>query len=103
MKHSVIRYQFKVGSEEAWHKQVADFIAALDSDPDLKGRISYRCMKEKNSPGYYHLAAGVDDDAIKALQGKEFFKHYQAETRRVGGGEVQVTNLEIVAETKFRA
>lgn len=102
MKRSLIRYQFKVGTEEAWHQQVAEFIAALDTDPDLKGKVSYRCIKEKNGTGYYHLAAALDDATVAALQGKEFFKRYQAETRRVGGGEVQVVGLEVVAETKFR-
>ena len=101
MKRSMIRYQFKVGPQEAWHQQVTEFIAALDSDPDLKGKISYRCIKERNGTGYYHLAGAVDDAAVAALQGKEFFKRYQAETKRVGGGEVQVLGLELVAETKF--
>ena len=103
MKRSMIRYQFKVGDREAWHKQVAEFIAALDTDPDLKGKVAYRCLKERNGASYYHLAAAVDDDAVATLQGKEFFKRYQAETRRVGGGEVQVVALDVVAETAFRA
>ena len=101
MKRSMIKYQFKVGTEDAWHQHVAEFIAALDTDPDLKGKISYRCIKERNGTGYYHLAGAVDDAAVAALQGKEFFKRYQAETKRVGGGEVQVLGLELVAETKF--
>ena len=103
MKLSLIKYQFKVGTKEAWHQQVAEFIAALDNDPNLKGKVSYRCLKERNGPGYYHLAAAVDDAAVAALQKKEFFKRYQAETKRTGGGEVQVVGLELVAETKFRA
>jgi hypothetical protein len=102
MKRSMIKYQFKVGTEEAWQQHVAEFIAALDTDPDLKGKISYRCIKERNGTGYYHLAGTVDDAAVAALQGKKFFKRYQAETKRVGGGEVQVLGLELVAETKFR-
>ena len=102
MKLSLIRYQFKVGEEAAWQRQVAEFIAMLDSDPDLKGKISYRCIKERDGNSYYHLAGAVDDAAVAALQGKDFFKRYQAETRRVGGGEVKVVALEVVAETKFR-
>ena len=103
MNRSLIRYHFKEGTREAWHKRVAEFIAALDNDPDLKGRVSYRCLKEKNGDGYYHLAAAVDEAAVKALQGKPFFRQYQEETRRVGGGEVEVLGLELVAETVFKA
>ena len=102
MKRSVIAYVFKVGSRDEWHSKVAAFIAALDSEPDLKGRIAYRCLKERDSDRYYHLASAVDDEAVRALQAKPFFREYQAETRRVGGGEVQVIGLDEIAGTKFR-
>ena len=102
MNRSLIKYQFKEGTREAWHRRVAEFIAALDNDPELKGRVSYRCLRERNGDGYYHLATAVDDAAVKALQSKPFFREYQAETRRVGGGEVQVVGLELVAATVFR-
>ncbi len=101
MKHFLIKYQFKNGSPEAWRQHIAQFISGLDSDPDLRGRISYRCMKEKNGAGYYHLAAAADDDAIKALQSKEFFKRYTEETKSVAGGEVEVVALEMIAGTAF--
>lgn len=102
MKHFMIKYQFKSGTAEAWHREIVQFITNLDNDPELKGKIAYQCMKEREGPGYYHLAAAADD-AANVLQGKEFFKHYAAATRLVGGGEVQVVPLELVAETAFRA
>ncbi len=103
MKTFLIKYEFKEGSPDAWHEAIGRFIAALDNDPDLKGRISYRCMKEKNGPGYYHLATPVDDVAATMLQTKDFFRPYTEETRRVGGGVVEVVPLEVIAETNFRA
>ena len=36
MKHFLIKYTRTNGSEEDWHRDIAAFIAALDSDPDLK-------------------------------------------------------------------
>jgi hypothetical protein len=102
MKRSLITYVFKVGPRDEWHHKVAAFIAALDSEPDLKGRIAYRCIKERDGDRYYHLASAVDDDAVKTLQTKPFFREYQAETRRVAGGEVQVLGLEEIAGTQFR-
>ena len=103
MKTFLIKYQFKDGSPEAWHQEVVRFIAALDSDPELKGRISYRCMKERNGPGYYHLATPVDDEAVAALQRKAYFRRYTEETKRVAGGVVEVVPLEVIAETTYRA
>ena len=103
MKTFLIKYQFMDGSPEAWHQEIVRFIAALDSDPELKGRISYRCMRERNGLGYYHLATAVDDEAIAALQRKAFFRPYTEETKRVAGGVVEVVPLEVIAETTYRA
>jgi hypothetical protein len=102
MKQFLIKYQFKDGSPEVWRQHIARFIAALESDPELKGKISYRCMKDRDGPQYYHLAEVSGDETVRALQAKDFFKFYAEETRRVAGGEVQVTPLEIIAETAHR-
>ena len=100
MKYSLIKYRFQNGSQEAWHRVIAEFIAALDSDPALQGKITYRCMKSRNGPEYFHLAAAADDQAIKTLQERPFFARYKEKTRLAGGGSVDVLPLEIVAETK---
>jgi hypothetical protein len=100
MKHFMIKYRFANGTREDWHRAIAGFIAGIDGNPALKGKISYRCMKLRDSDDYIHLAAAADDEAIKALQSQDFFRHYNEETRRVAaGGEVQVVPLEIIAET----
>jgi hypothetical protein len=100
MKHFMIRYRFQGGSEPEWHEDIERFIAALDNDPVLHGRITYRCMKIRDGSDYFHLAAAADDQAIKALQEKDFFKHYTERTRLVSGGSVEVVPLVVIAETK---
>lgn len=102
MKHFLITYTRTNGSEEAWHRDIAAFISDLEGDPDLKGKIVYRCMKVRDDTSYYHLAAAADEQAIKALQQREFFKRYTEKTRLVAGGEVSVSPLEIIAETTLR-
>ena len=99
MKYSIIKYQFANGSPDDWHREVISFIAALDSDLELKGRISYRCMKNRDDAGYTHLAAAADDAAVKTLQSRDFFRHYQEKTRQIAGGHVTVTPVELIAET----
>ena len=99
MKHSMIKYQLTNGTAEEWHREIDRFIAALNNDPELKGRISYRCMKNRDDSGYTHLAAAADDAAVKTLQARDFFKHYTEKTRQVAGGEVTVTPIELIAET----
>jgi hypothetical protein len=84
-----------------WRDEIERFIAALEADQALKGPIAYRCMKAENGSGEYHLAATADD-AAKALQQRDFFKLYTAETKRASGGMVEARPLTIVAETSTR-
>src|SRR5271155_1152745 len=103
MKQFLIKYRLQNVTPEAWHREVADFIAALDSDPALQGKISYRCMKSRDGSDYFHLATVVDDEAAKALQTRAFFTSYKEKTSRAGGGSLEVLPLELVAETKRKA
>ena len=94
MKHFLITYTRTNGSEEAWHRDIAAFISDLEGDPDLKGKIVYRCMKVRDDTSYYHLAAAADEQAIKALQQREFFKRYTEKTRqRWKALTIQTSNL----------
>ena len=100
MKYSMIKYQFANGTKDDWHREVARFIAAIEGDAELKGRILYRCMKNRDDSSYFHLAAAADDAAVKTLQSRDFFRAYQARTREVAAnGNVTVTPIEVVAET----
>jgi hypothetical protein len=100
MKHFLIKYRFKHGSRAEWHQDIARFISALETDPDLTGKISYRSMKIKDSDDYYHLASAEDEHAVKALGERDFFSNYTKRTEAVADGEVEVLPLEIIAETK---
>jgi hypothetical protein len=99
MKHFIIKYQFANGATEEWHREISRFIAALNDDPELKGKIIYRVMKNRDDSSYFHLAAATDEQAVKTLQSRDFFKHYTEKTRQVAGGEVTVTPIEVIAET----
>jgi len=99
VKHFVIKYTFTNGQAEDWHREIEKFIAAIEADPELKRRISYRCMKNRDDQSYFHLAAAADDAAVKTLQSRDFFKAYTEKTRQVAGGEVTVTPIELIAET----
>ena len=102
MKYFMIKYQLAEGATEEWHREIDRFIAALNGDPELNGKISYRCMKNRDDSSYWHLAAAADEQAVKTLQQRDFFKHYTEKTRQVAGGEVVVTPIELIAETAYR-
>jgi len=99
MKHFMIKYEFRNGTTEAWHQEIGRFIKAIDGDPELKGRIGYRVLKNRDDNNYFHLASVTDEAAQKTLQSRDFFKHYTEMTRKVGGGEVTVTPIEVIDQT----
>jgi len=103
VKYNLIRYRHTNGPTEDWHQEIARFVAALDADPDLSGRISYRAMKGRDGYDYYHLAVAADDEAAKTLADKDFFTRYTERVDLISGGTVEVLPLEVVAETAFRA
>jgi hypothetical protein len=102
MKRFVITYTHRPesGSVEEWHQRVQGFISALDGDPELRGRINYRCLKVKDRADYFHFVEALDDEVPDVLATRAWFKAYTAETKRVSGGEVQVLSVETIAETK---
>lgn len=99
MKHFMIKYDFKQGDQASWHQEIDRFIAAITDDPELKGRIGYRCMKNLGDNGYVHLASVADDATQKALQSRDFFKRYSETLRKVAGGEVTVTPVDMIGGT----
>lgn len=99
MKQFLIKYVRRNATAEEWHRDIGQFIANLDNDPALAGKISYRCLKVLDRDEYYHFAKPADDQAVKALQERDFFKRYTEKTKLVSGGSVEVLPLEIVAET----
>ena len=99
MKQFLIKYRHTNGTTEDWHKEIATFIASIDGDPALKGKVGYRCMRGKDSADYYHIATVFDDRGRVALQERPFFKHYTEKTRAISGGTVEVVPLETIAAT----
>jgi hypothetical protein len=102
VKYFLIEYHFKEGSVEEYHKDIELFISELDADPELRGRISYRCLKGVKDSAYHHLACVPDEQTLKIMQERDFFKRYSARVKAVAGGEVTVSPLELIAETQER-
>jgi hypothetical protein len=82
MKRFLIKYRRQNTPQDAWHRDIAEFIAALDADPALQGKISYCCMKSRDGADYYHLATAADEQAVKALQQHPSFSRYTEKTGR---------------------
>ncbi len=99
MKQFLIRYRHQNGSKDDWHKEIAAFIAGIEGDPAIKGKVGYRCLKARDGQDYFHIATVRDDAGRLALQDRPWFKQYTERTRAISGGTVEVVPLEVVAET----
>ena len=99
MKHFMIKYQFANGTTEDWHREIGRFIKALDNDPELKGRIIYRCLKNRDDASYFHLAASTDEPRSRRCSRAISSSTIRRRRGKVAGGEVMVTPIELIAET----
>jgi hypothetical protein len=101
MVYSLIRYTIIEPSEE-WEREVLAFIRAIDCDTSLRGRVSYRCLKETDGLSFCHVAAAVDDAAVEDLKQKPFFKQYSARLRAVAKAGPHFTKLQVVGGTEVQ-
>lgn len=99
MKHFLIKYSLKSGTEDQRKQEMVAFIAAMEKDPAVAGKIAYRCAKVRGTSDYFHVVA-AEDDAVAALQSQDYFKRYTDQTKIAAGGGVEVIPLEVLAETK---
>ena len=82
MKSVFIKYHFKEGSRDEWHREITRFVEAIDSDAELRGKITYRAMKAEGDD-YYHVATAVDQAASDLLAERDYFKRYTARAGEV--------------------
>src|SRR5262249_16480130 len=99
MKQFLIKYRQTNGTTEDWHKEIAKFIAGIEGDPAIQGKVGYRCMKARDGQDYFHIATVLDDSAPFALQNPASFKTYTENTGEISGGTVEVVPLETSAAT----
>ena len=78
------------------------FIEAIDLDPSLRGRISYRSFKGADGVSFYHMTAAEDAGAIAELREKPFFKQYAARMREVAQGGPEFTQMQLIGGTKIQ-
>ena len=64
--------------------------------------ITYTFRLDPSEVDAWHarIAEAENDEAIQSLVQQDFFKAYTEETKRVGGGHVDVSPLETIAETR---
>jgi hypothetical protein len=96
--YSLIEYRIKEPSK-TWESEVVPFIEAIDGDPSLRGRISYRCLKQQDGVSFCHFAAASDESAVEELKRKPFFKPYSERLRAVAESGPKFTKVAVIGGT----
>ncbi|MBV8392516.1 MAG: hypothetical protein JOY81_04975 [Alphaproteobacteria bacterium] len=99
MKQFLIRYRRTEAPPDEWHREISAFIAGIEADPAIRGKVDYRCMKARDGADYFHIATVHDDAGRVALQDRPWFKRYTERTREISGGTIEVLPLETIAAT----
>ena len=82
----LIQYDYD-GDEGEWMAACEAFVSAIDADPRLKGKFSYRINKSADGVGRVHVGSWDTEETVKHLQSQDFFKAFAAkvETRTLQG------------------
>ena len=104
MKQFLIRYRRGGTDAETWHRDVAAFIAALDGDAELSGKISRIAACASPTATIICISPRRQTrPPSRRCNPRDYFKRYNERTRQVAAdGKVEVLKLDVVAETKNR-
>ena len=93
-----IRYEFS-GDEDKWEAAIRGFIAAIDADPEVSGRFTYRVNKAKEGNMRVHWGSWDRPETVATLQSRDYFKSFAAELQAMAGESLSAVPLTEWAQT----
>jgi hypothetical protein len=87
-----IVYEYS-GDEAAWKKATSDFIAAIDSDKEIAGRLHYRVNKARDGNRRVHWGWWDSPETVAKMQSRDYFKTFSAKVREMAGGTLSSTQI----------
>ncbi len=79
-----ILYEYS-GDEAVWQKTIADFIAAIDTDAEVAGRLHYRVNKAREGNRRVHWGWWDKPETVAKMQSRDYFKTFSAKLREMAG------------------
>ncbi len=95
----LIQYDYD-GDEAPWLAAIEAFVTAIDADPDLRRKFSYRVATAADGVGRVHVGRWDSEATLAHLQSQEFFKQFAGKIGEFSGGGPNATRLQLAAETK---
>ncbi|MBT7664936.1 MAG: hypothetical protein HN608_08420, partial [Rhodospirillaceae bacterium] len=94
----LIQYDYD-GDEGPWLAAAEEFVAAIDADPALHGKFSYRVNVAPDGVGRVHVGEWDSEETLSHLQSQDFFKTFAAKIGEFSGSGPNATRLSLAAET----
>ena len=83
--HGITIFYDYDGEEAAWEQATSNFIAAIDQDPELAGRLHYRVNRAREGGRRVHWGWWDDPEIVPILQSRDYFKEFTARVREMAG------------------
>ena len=98
MQGIIVRYRYS-GDEPAWQAVVDDFVGAVSSDPEVRGRFRYTVTVAADGETRTHVGRWDSDETLKTVQSRPYFKAFSEAVQRFAGDLLQSTRMRIAAST----
>ena len=98
MRSITISYKFG-GPEGEWRKMVGDFIAAIDGDPEVAGKITYQVATADDRETRIHWGRWDNQDTLRTMQSRDYFKTFAERLRELTGGQQNVMASDVILKT----
>lgn len=80
MRGITITYTYS-GDEAVWQNAISDFIAAIDSDPEIVGKFTYQVATADDKETRIHWGRWDSDATLSHLQAQDYFKIFAAKVK----------------------
>ena len=98
MNGIVIRYRYS-GDEAEWEKATGDFVAAVEADGELNGGFMYIVSKARESDNRTHIGRWRDEETLKLMQSREYFKTFAALLKQMAGDTLKAEGMTVATMT----
>ncbi|AZV76628.1 hypothetical protein EBB79_01095 [Parasedimentitalea marina] len=98
MRGITITYKYN-GNEEDWQTAVSDFIAAIDSDPEVVGKFTYQVATADDDETRFHWGRWDSAETLAHVQSQKYFNTFAGKVRDFAGGTPSATGHDILHKT----
>ena len=98
MRTITIWYKYH-GPEENWRKVVGDFIAAIDGDPEIAGKLTYQVTIADDGETRIHWGRWDSQETLRVMQSRDYFKAFAQRVKEFAGGQPNSMSSDVVLKT----